>query len=185
MNSAKKILDGEIFKTTDLELFESKILAKRLVKLFNEAGDMEFVRKTEILKELFGTVEGGIYIEQNFKCDYGYNIHVGDNFYANYDCVMLDVTEIRIGKNCLLAPGVHIYTVGHPVSAEERCSNLAFARKVTIGDNVWIGGRSIINPGVTIGDNSVIASGSVVTKDVPANTVYGGNPAKLLRKIEQ
>lgn len=120
----------------------------------------------------------------DFHCDYGYNIHVGENFYANFNCVMLDVCPIRIGDNCMLAPGVHIYTATHPINPVERNSGKEFGKAVTIGDNVWIGGGAIINPGVTIGDNAVIASGSVVTKDVPANVVYGGNPAKFIKSVE-
>lgn len=98
--------------------------------------------------------------------------------------MILDVCEVRIGDNCLLAPGVHIYTATHPLHPVERNSGSEFGKPVTIGDNVWIGGRAVINPGVTIGDNAIIASGAVVTKDVPANVVVGGNPARIIKTIE-
>lgn len=108
---------------------------------------------------------------------------MGENFYANFDCVMLDVCKIEIGDNCLLAPGVHIYTATHPLDKAQRADAVEFGKPVTIGNNVWIGGRAIINPGVTIGDNAVIASGSVVVKDVPANVLVGGNPARIIKEI--
>ncbi len=142
----------------------------------------EKTERQNILAELLGQSEGA-YIEPSFRCDYGYNISLGKNFYANFDCVMLDVCPVRIGDNCMLAPGVHIYTATHPLDAEERNSGVEFGKPVTIGNNVWIGGRAVINPGVTIGDNVVVASGAVVTKDVPANVVVGGNPAKIIKTL--
>ncbi len=132
---------------------------------------------------MFGSTGESIYLEPNLRCDYGYNIHVGENFYANFDCVFLDVCEIRIGDNCFIAPGVHIYTATHPLDPNERSSGVEYGKPVKIGNNVWIGGRAVINPGVTIGDNVVIASGAVVTKDVPDNVVVGGNPAKIIKPI--
>lgn len=123
------------------------------------------------------------YIEPTFRCDYGYNIFLGNNFFANFDCVMLDVCPIRIGDNCMLAPGVHIYTATHPIDPVARNSGAELGKPVTIGNNVWIGGRAVINPGVTIGDNVVVASGAVVTKDVPDNVVVGGNPARIIKKL--
>lgn len=119
-----------------------------------------------------------------FRCDYGYNIFVGENFYANFDCVILDVCEVKIGRDCMLAPGVHIYTATHPLDPFERSSGVEYGKPVTIGDHVWIGGRAIINPGVTIGNHSVVASGAVVTKDVPEGVVVGGNPARVIKHIE-
>ena len=113
-----------------------------------------------------------------------YNTHVGENFYANFDCTILDVSEVRFGDNCMLAPGVQIYTAAHPLDPDERNLGIEFAKPITIGNNVWIGGSAIINPGVTVGDNVVIGSGSVVTKDVPDNVVVGGNPAKVIKQIK-
>ena len=123
-------------------------------------------------------------IEPPFHCDYGYNIHVGEKFYANFDCIILDVGEVRIGKNCLLAPRVCIFTVGHPIDPELRSTGVEAAKPVIIGDNVWIGGNTVINPGVTIGDNVVIGSGSVVTKDIPSNVVAVGNPCKPIKTLK-
>lgn len=123
-------------------------------------------------------------MEPNIRFDYGYNTYVGENFYANFDCTILDVCEVRIGDNCMLAPGVHIYTATHPIDPVERNSGQEFGKPVTIGNNVWIGGGAIINPGVTIGDDVVIASGAVVTKDVPDRVVVGGNPAKIIKRLD-
>ena len=136
------------------------------------------------MSQLLGSSGDHLYIEPNFRCDYGYNIHVGHNFFANFDCVFLDVCDIRIGDNCLVGPGVHIYTATHPLDIEQRLSGVEFGKAVRIGNNVWIGGRAVINPGVTIGDNAVIASGAIVVKDVPANTVVGGNPAVVIKTLE-
>jgi len=128
-------------------------------------------------------VEGTIHVEQDFRCDYGKNIHVGDNFYANFGCVILDVCPVRIGKNCFLAPNVGIYTATHPIRAEERYLGLEYGAPITIGDNCWIGGNSVINPGVTLGNNVVVGSGSVVTKSFGDNVVIAGNPARIIREL--
>ena len=184
MTEKEKMIRGELYLANDPLLVQERMNARRLTRLYNETIETEQEKRTEILRELFGSVGNNIYIEPTFRCDYGYNIHVGENFYANFDCVMLDVCEIRIGENCFIAPGVHIYTATHPLNPYERISGAEFGKAVTIGDNVWIGGRSVINPGVTIGNNVVIASGAVVTKDVPDNVVVGGNPAKILKEIE-
>ncbi len=186
MRSEKeKMLAGELYNAQDPQLVHERLKARQLTRRYNETTETEIEKRTAILKELFGSTRDNLFVEPTFRCDYGYNIHVGDHFYANFDCVFLDVCEIRIGDNCLIAPGVHIYTATHPLNTKERISGAEFGKPVTIGDNVWIGGRSIINQGVSIGDNVIIASGSVVTKDVPNNVVVGGNPAKILKKIDE
>jgi len=179
----QKMLSGELYLASDPELVKERENARRLTRLFNQTSETEYDKRTELLRELFGSTGENTYIEPAFRCDYGYNIHVGKNFYANFDCVILDVCEVRIGDNCSMAPGVHIYTATHPVNPMERIAGPEFGKPVTIGNNVWIGGRAIINPGVAIGDNVVIASGAVVTKDVPGNVLVGGNPAKIIKKI--
>ncbi|MCL6572739.1 MAG: sugar O-acetyltransferase [Bacillus sp. (in: Bacteria)] len=180
----EKMLNGELYNPAETELVEGRENARRLTRLFNETRETEISKCTELLKELFGTTGENIFIEPNFRCDYGFNLHVGENFYVNFDCTFLDVCEIRIGDNCLIDPGVHIYTATHPINPYERNSGKEYGKSVTIGDNVWIGGKAIINPGVTIGNNVVIASGAVVTKDVPDNVVVGGNPARIIKQIQ-
>lgn len=181
----EKMLNGELYEAWDPQLTEERMRARRLVRLFNQTDETENERRTELLQTLFGSAAGAVSVEPNFRCDYGYNIHVGDNFYANYDCVLLDVCEIRIGDNCLLAPGVHIYTAAHPIDPVLRSAGPEYGKPVRIGSNVWIGGRAVINPGVTIGDNVIVASGAVVTRDVPDNVIVGGNPARILRSISE
>ncbi|MGJ9457333.1 maltose acetyltransferase domain-containing protein [Oceanobacillus sp. CF4.6] len=179
----EKMLDGELYDAADPQLLEERKNARKLTRLYNQTLETEENKRNELLKELFGSTGNNLYIEPTFRCDYGKNIYVGENFYANFDCVFLDVCNIRIGNNCFIAPGVHIYTATHPLNASERISGVEFGKPVTIGHHVWIGGRSIINPGVTIGNDVVIASGSVVTKNVPDQVVVGGNPARIIKKI--
>lgn len=179
----QKMLDGEMYDPGDEELIIDRLRARRLTRLYNQTIETDRIERSRLIKELFGSTKENVGIEPTFKCDYGYNIHVGENFFMNFDCVILDICEVRFGDNCMLAPGVHIYGATHPLDPTERNSGKEFGKPVIIGDNVWIGGGAIINPGVTIGDNVVIASGAVVTKDIPDNEVVGGNPAKKIREV--
>lgn len=180
----QKMLDGELYIAADPELAGDRMRARQLTRFYNQSIETDEDIRMDLLKQLFGKTGENIYIEPTFRCDYGYNIHVGENFYANFDCTILDVCQVTIGDNCMLAPGVHIYTAAHPLDPIERTSGIEFAKPVVIGDNVWVGGRAIINPGVTIGNNAVIASGAVVTKDVPDRAVVGGSPARVIKYID-
>ena len=185
MNAEKdKMLRGELYAAYDPLLRQERLLTRRLLKRFNTTHPDEVDARVALLKELFGHIGGAIEIEPPFYCDYGYNICVGDNFYANFDCVILDCAKVRIGHDVLLAPGVHIYTATHPLDADTRVQKLERAQPVSIGSRVWIGGGAIVNPGVSIGDDSVIGAGSVVTKDVPAKVLAAGNPCKVIRGLE-
>ncbi|WP_214757083.1 maltose acetyltransferase domain-containing protein [Exiguobacterium sp. s123] len=184
MSEKEKMIRGELYLAGDETLVADRKHARRLTEQFNRSGIDDLEGRKEILSELLGSTKGSYYIEPNFKCDYGYNIHVGDRFYANFDCVFLDICPITFGDDCMLAPGVHIYTATHPIDPIDRISGYEFGKPVTIGDRVWIGGGAIINPGVTIGDEAVVASGAVVTKDVPSRTVVGGNPARVIKTID-
>lgn len=179
----RKMIAGELYSPADEILRHDRLQARRLLHHYNHTAPDEKAERQAILTSLLGR-SGNAYIEPSFRCDYGFNIFLGKDFYANFDCVMLDVCPIYIGDNCMLAPGVHIYTATHPLDATERNSGLEFGKPVTIGNNVWIGGRAVINPGVSIGDNVVVASGAVVTKSVPANVVVGGNPARIIRTLD-
>ena len=186
MTKKELMLMGELYKLNDdKELNEDFMRARRLTRLFNSMTEEQMEERKEIIKELFKSTGENVHVEQTFHCDYGCHISVGENFYANYDCIMVDVCEIIIGDNVLLAPRVGIYTAGHPIDAAVRNEGLEFGKPVIIGDNVWIGGNAVINPGVTIGSGVVIGSGSVVTKDIPDHVVAVGNPCRVLRKINE
>lgn len=179
----EKMLAGQLYLASDPELTRERNNARRLMRLINDSsGGDPFVRE-EYIRELLGSVGDNVYIEPPFRCDYGYNIRLGDNVYFNFDCVILDVCEVSIGDNVLMGPGVHIYTATHPLESELRLSGLEAGSPVQIGNNVWIGGGAIITPGVKIGDNVVIGAGSVVTRDVPDNVLVAGNPARVIRGL--
>ena len=177
----EKMLAGELYYGMDDELVAEHLRAQAILRQFNNSEDD--LNRSEILKSLFGKTGENFCVKPTFRCDYGYNIHVGENFFANYDCVILDVCKVTIGDNCMLAPRVCIYTATHPLDATTRISGLEYGKEVKIGDNVWIGGSAVIVPGVTIGNNVVVAAGAVVTKDVPDNVVVGGNPAKIIKEL--
>ncbi|OYR59024.1 sugar O-acetyltransferase [Halorubrum halodurans] len=185
MTSEKaKMLDGKPYDAADPELAAERERARDLTSRYNDTTAGDDVERRELLDELFGSVGEGVAVEPPVRCDYGYNVHVGDDFYANFDCVLLDVRRIEIGRNCLIGPGTHVYTATHPVDAEERAEGLESGEPVTIGDDVWIGGRAVLNPGVSVGDGAVIAAGAVVVDDVPDGVVVGGNPATVVRELD-
>ncbi|NLP44163.1 MAG: sugar O-acetyltransferase [Peptococcaceae bacterium] len=184
MKSEKeKMLAGELYYSSDAELAREREYARDLLFEFNHSRPSDKEKRQEILSCLI-SAKGSFHIEAPFYCDYGYNIEVGENFYANFGCIILDVNKVKIGDNVLLAPNVQIYTATHPVDPVARLTGKEFAKPISIGNNVWIGGGTIICPGVKIGDNVTIGAGSVVTKDIPANVVAVGNPCKVLKKIE-
>lgn len=184
MSSEKdKMLSGELYKSFDAELLAERQRAKEIVFRYNSLQPSMIEERNELLKSLFSSVKGNFFIEPPFRCDYGCNIEIGENFYANYNLVILDCAKVTIGDNVLIGPNVGIYTAGHPLHFELRNEEWEFACPITIEDNVWIGGNVVLNPGVTVGRNSVVGSGSVVTKDIPANVVAAGNPCRVIREI--
>lgn len=183
MTERQKMMAGQLYRPDDPELIAGRAYARHRAEALNALPMAEVDQRTAILRELLGGTGEKVHIENHFWCDYGYNIHLGENFYANFDCVFLDVAPIRIGANAMFAPRVQLYTATHPLIAAERNSGREYAKPITIGDNVWIGGGAIINPGVTIGDGAVVGSGSVVTRDLPAGVFAAGNPCRVLRKI--
>lgn len=183
MTEKEKMLAGQFYKTADVELCKMRDDARALTEKFNKTSIVDKAKRVKLLKQLFGTTGDEILIEPTFNCDYGCNIHVGNNFFANYNCVILDVAEVRIGKNCYLGPQVGIYTATHPIKASERYNGLGLGKPITIGDNCWIGGHAVINPGVCLGNNVVVGSGAVVTKSFGDDVVIGGNPARVLKRI--
>lgn len=191
LTEKERMLAGYLYRPTDSVLVKERGAARKLIYQFNnqEPEDDPAPIRREILRKLFNPdcSEKKLFVESPFRVDYGYNISAGDNLVVNFNCVFLDCAKITIGNDCMIAPGVQIYTATHPVDPKYRrfsdeYRELAFP--VKIGDNVWIGGQAVIGPGVTIGDNSVVGAGSVVVKDVPANVVVAGNPAKIIRYME-
>lgn len=177
------MLAGEAYDAWDETLYNERIeCRKTLMELNNSLPNSEQWRSA-IDKLIPGSEQA--FLEPPFRCDYGYNIKLGKNFYANFSCVVLDVAPVEIGDNVMFAPNVQIYTAGHPLDVQQRVvEGVEFGQPITIGDNVWLGGGVIVCPGVTIGDNTVVGAGSVVTKDIPANVLAAGNPCKIIRPID-
>ena len=180
----QKMLASEAFKTGDPELMADKKNARILAEKYNHSSEEDLSYRKSLLKELFGTCGENIFIKPPFHCDYGYQIFVGENFFANFDCVFLDAAPIEIGDNCMIGPKTCIYAISHPLDPIERRKGIGLPKKVTIGNNVWIGGGVTILPGVSLGNNVIVGAGSVVTKSFPDNVVIAGNPAKIIKKIE-
>ena len=176
--------DRQLPYISDAEVMEQQMNARRLTQKLNTIDRSDFDGIAAIVKELFGKSEGA-FVNPPFYCDYGFHIEVGKNFFANYNCTILDVAKVKIGDNCQMAPNVAIYTAGHPVHPDSRNTGYEYGIGVTIGDNVWLGGNTVINPGVTIGNNVVIGAGSVVTKNLPDDVIAVGNPCRVLRKITE
>lgn len=176
--------DLEMAYISDDTVYEEQKRARILTQKLNTMDRSDFQGITAVVQELLQTEETP-FINPPFYCDYGFKIKVGKNFFANYNCTILDVANVTFGDNCLLAPNVAIYTAGHPIHPESRNSAYEYGISVTIGNNVWIGGNAVVCPGVTIGDNCVIGAGSVVTKDIPAWSVAAGNPARVIRTITE
>jgi maltose O-acetyltransferase len=183
MTEKEKMLLGELYNASDALLSEERARARRLLQEFNASMVDDVVRRHELLGTLLGHRGSPLSIEPPFYCDYGSQIHIGDNFYANFGCVFLDCAEIRIGNYVKFGPMVQLYTAGHPVDPIIRKQGFELARPITIGDNCWIGGNVTVCPGVCIGENCVIGAGSVVVKNIPANTIAVGNPCAVVKRV--
>lgn len=177
------MLAGELYLAADPELVGLRRAARRLTRRYNETGEDETDVRLDILRTLLGRSGPRLEIEPPFRCDYGTHIEVGDGFYMNFDGVILDCAPVTIGDDVLCGPGVHIYAATHPLQPDVRITGLESARPVTIGNRVWLGGGVIVCPGVTIGDGTTIAAGSVVTRDIPAGVLAGGNPCRVIRSL--
>ena len=186
MSEKDKMLAGEIYDANyDKELIDLRIKAKNLCYEYNNLKPDDIEGKKRKLEELVQKKLNNIWIEPNFYCDYGTNIEFGDNFYSNHNLVILDANKVTFGNNVFIGPNCGFYTAGHPLDHMSRNKGLEYAKQIKIGNNVWIGGNVCVMPGVTIGDNTVIGAGSVVTKDIEAGVVAVGNPAKVIKKINE
>ena len=180
----KKRRDKQLAYVSDESVMEEQKACRKILQKLNfmDRSDFDGIKNT--IKELFGKSQDA-WINPPFYCDYGTHIEVGKNFFANYNCTIIDVAKVKIGDNCQLAPNVAIYTAGHPIYPDTRNSTFEYGKEVSIGDNVWIGGNTVVCPGVRIGNNVVIGAGSVVTKDIPDWCIAAGNPCKVIRKVTE
>lgn len=178
------MLRGELYDPLDPELTRERQRAREICRELNASAPGGIQERTRLIAALFGTMSD-LWLEPPFYCDYGTNIRFGRKVFFNFNCVVLDVMPVRIGNHTLFGPAVQVYTAMHPTNAEERRKGLEFARSVTIGDDVWIGGASVICPGVTVGDRAVIGAGSVVTRDIPENVLAAGNPCRVIRTLDE
>ena len=176
--------DAGLAYISDGDVLEEQAVCRKILQKLNFMDRSDFDGIAEVVRELLGKSEGA-WINPPFYCDYGKHIEVGKNFFANYNCIILDVARVKIGDNCQMAPNVAIYTAGHPVYPTTRNSMYEYGKEVTIGDNVWIGGNTVICPGVHVGSHVVIGAGSVVTRDIPDWSVAAGNPCRVIRKITE
>lgn len=181
----EKMLAGQLYLAADEELSEERLKARQLLKKLNDSDPEDIRLRKQVFSALLGEIGNDFWIEPPFYCDYGYNIRAGHQVYFNFDCVVLDVAQVTIGDRCLFGPNVQLYTATHPVNWKVRGSLLEYGSPITIGSDVWIGGGAIICPGVTIGDRSIIAAGAVVTRDVAADVLVGGNPARVIKQLEK
>ncbi|KAJ3223973.1 hypothetical protein HK099_000457 [Clydaea vesicula] len=190
MTEEEKMLKGLPYRPLDEGLVEKRSNCRKILAVYNKLqvndkkDENEQKLVVENLKKLLGKFGKNCHIEPPFYCDYGKNIELGDDFYCNFNCTILDCGKVTFGDRCMLAPGVQIYPVSHPTNVKERSEGYEFVKPIVIGNDVWIGGNAIILPGVNIGDGAVIGAGSVVSKDVQANTVVCGNPAKFLKFVD-
>lgn len=185
MTEKEKMLNQMLYNAEDDELVKDRMTCKDLCYEYNMLRPSEIESQKSLIKKIFGKTKESYFITAPFWCDYGYNIEIGENFYTNHNCVILDCAKVTFGDNVFVAPDCGFYTAGHPIDAERRNVGLEYAYPITVGNNVWIGGGVKVMPGVTIGNNVVIGSGSIVTKDIPDNVVAAGNPCRVLRAITE
>lgn len=184
MTEKEKAAEGLLYDANyDTALIEERIVCKSICYEYNQLHPAKLEHRKEIIRKLFGKTGKEFLIEPPFVCDYGYNIEIGENFYVNHNCVILDAAKVTFGDNVFVAPNCGFYTAGHPLDVEQRNKGLEYAYPITIGNNVWVGAQVAILPGVTIGDNSVIGAGSVVSKDIPPGVIAVGNPCRVIREI--
>jgi len=184
MTEKEKMIKGLMYNPLDKELCDDRDAARLLFQEINLIQEDRKPFRDKRLYDLLPNVGKDLWIEPPFYCDYGYNIYAGDNFFMNFNCCILDVAPVTIGDRVMLGPNVQIYTATHPLNAKERSGGTEFAKPIIIGNDVWLGGGAIVCPGVTIGNGVVIGAGAVVTKDIPDNTFAAGNPAKVIKSID-
>lgn len=185
MNHRERMLAGLPYQAGEDGLPEARRACACKVHEYNHLPPERWDEREALLRGILGKVGSNPEVNAPFHCDYGWNIEVGDNFYANYNLVVLDVAKVSIGNNCLIAPNVGLYTAGHPLHPHARAAGYEYGLPIVIGNDVWIGGNAVVLPGVTVGDGSTIGAGSVVTRDVPAGVLAAGNPCRVIRPLTE
>lgn len=183
MTEWERMQQGLVYNDFDKDLFERRVAAKKLFNAYNKTDDSEVQLREQLLQQLFKKIGKNVWIEPDFKCEFGKNITIEDNVYINFGCIILDCSEVTIGSNTLIGPNVGMYLANHSTDAEERIHGGCYGKPVHIGKNVWLGGDVKVLAGVSIGDNTIIGTGSIVTKDIPSNVIAVGNPCKVIREI--
>lgn len=177
------MLAGEMYDPLDQQLVEERLRTRLLIKELNDTREDQTEERLRILNELIPRAGADLWLQPPFYCDYGSNMILGERVFFNFNCVVLDVTYVKIGSRTLFGPNVQIYTATHPMDYRERATGREFAKSIMIGEDVWVGGSAIVCPGVTIGDRTIIGAGSVVTRDIPSDVFAAGNPCKVIRKM--
>lgn len=186
MKSEKeKMLAGELYDPLDPQLVEERMKTRLLIQELNNTREDQVEKRTRLLNKLIPNAGAGLWMQPPFYCDYGSNIVMGEKVYFNFNCVVLDVMQVRIGSRTMFGPNVQVYSATHPIDAKERASGLEYAKPIIIGEDVWLGGSAVICPGISIGDRTIIGAGSVVTKDIPSDVFAAGNPCKVIRSLKQ
>lgn len=185
MTEKEKMLAGMLYDANnDKNLIKERLLCKDICYEYNNLKPSAIEAQKSLIKKLLGKTKNNFSILAPFWCDYGYNIEIGENFFANHNCIILDCAKVTFGDNVFIAPNCGFYTAGHPLDYKSRNQGLEYAYPIIVGNNVWIGADVKVMPGVTIGDNVVIGAGSVVTKDIPSNKIAYGNPCKIIKDNE-
>lgn len=181
----EKMLAGELYDPLDAQLVEERLQTRLLTKQLNDTSEDQVEELARILRQLIPNAGAGLWLQPPFYCDYGTNMHIGEKVFFNFNCVVLDVAPVTIGSRTMFGPNVQLYTATHPLNHKERSSGVEYAKPISIGEDVWVGGSVVVCPGVSIGDRSVIGAGSVVTKDIPADVFAAGNPCKVIRSLTE
>lgn len=179
----EKMIAGEMYDPMDKQLAEARVRTRLLIKALNDSSEDDTAGRRSILSQLVPNAAPDLWLQPPFYCDYGYNMKVGERVFFNFNCIVLDVAPVTIGSRTMFGPNVQVYTATHPVNHVERSSGKEYAKPISIGEDVWIGGSAVICPGVTIGDRTIIGAGSVVTKNIPADVLAAGNPCKVIRHL--
>lgn len=178
-----KMLSGELYTPSDVELINERTRTRLLLQELNDCKEDNYDERINLLKKLFPNAGDNLSLQTPFYCDYGTNLYIGNDVFLNFNCIILDVMKVQIGDRTKIGPNVQIYTATHPIDYQERASGVEFAKPISIGNDVWLGGSVVICPGVSIGDRSVIGAGSVVTKNIPSDVIAVGNPCRIIKKI--